>query len=159
MDKKAAYITLTKAVGVETAKWLLGASGPVGATGAAAWASSAILVKLEHDINLREAGKGVDPRDIKQFPILDALDMNPYYADWLDAKKLNLLDDAYEQYLRKISLENPDLLLKDIENMNHYVGRHITQWTKGYITISYNPGEKLTGEPAPSPAGLGGEGK
>ena len=137
-DQSAAKKAAAEAISEEGLKYLLSLDpSGAGPTAAHAWTGAQILRRLEDGIN--NARAGINNKTIKQFPILDALDVDPHYVRWIEKKELNLLDEAYEKYLAEVPSARK---IKDIENMNYFIGKHITEATEGYITISYKPGEK-----------------
>ena len=76
--------------------------------------------------------KGEGEEGVKEFPILDKLDVDPYLMSTIDNDIMNEMDEEYEQYLATLP---GDTLVKDIVDVNDYIRGIIATDTRNHVVI------------------------
>jgi hypothetical protein len=82
---------------------------------------------------MRQGGGGPPSDDPKQHPILDLLDMDPMYMQFIRKDWLLGIDELYEEYLDTLLPGDP---ISDIMDINDFINERIHRESQGVITIT-----------------------
>ena len=87
---------------------------------------------------MRQGAGGPPSDDPKQHPILDLLDMDPMYMQFIRKDWLLGIDELYEEYLDSLS---PRAQISEIMDINDFINERIHRESQGIITITNQSGD------------------
>jgi len=134
-EEEAAEKAIARETGQEIAQALPGIGTAIG--------GARFLNYLYKKVNYHYAGAGGhqeaesddNPED---YPILDALHVDPELLNTLDQEILNDIDEKYQEYLQSLS---SDTLLGKVININDFLHQYVANLTKNHVVITDQSGE------------------
>jgi len=73
-----------------------------------------------------------DPDTVKDFPVLDKLNMDPHLIHTIEDNILNQIDEEYQEYLNSLS---PETLIKNVVGINDFIRQRIAKQTDNHVVI------------------------
>jgi len=73
-----------------------------------------------------------DPDTVKDFPVLDKLNMDPHLIHTIEDNILNQIDEEYQEYLNSLS---PETLIKNVVGINDFIRQWIAKQTDNHVVI------------------------
>tara|TARA_R110000824_G_scaffold102193_2_gene242479 strand:- start:147 stop:710 length:564 start_codon:yes stop_codon:yes gene_type:complete len=134
-EHEAATKALASQAGQEIAQAIPGIGSVIGAGRFLNYMYKKVNYQYKGTGGRQETESDDNPAD---YPILDALHVDPELLATLDQEILNDIDEKYQEYLQSLS---GDTLLGKVTNINDFLHQYVANLTKNHVVITDQSGE------------------